>query len=220
MNAGCIQDDFFGMAMELVENALGDGATVLMTPGSEGDQDPTAIIRLGGPRDVAYAKKLGIRLAGYLQIALADAEMHDLFGVGTGHEECDLPIRDDWKAAGAQSEREELRDYARTGVMPSEVTALAVGEYAMVGIPAEIFTTPARRVREHSPFKYTSVMGVTNGNALYVAESEAFFEGSMIYGVVPGKWMIVAKGSDRVLSEAGIRALRQARTAQVETAER
>jgi hypothetical protein len=95
------------------------------------------------------------------------------------------------------------------------VAALAIGGYGMVGIPAEYFTTPARRIREHAPFPVTAVMGLTNGTVMYVAEGEAFFPGSMIYGVHPHRTAMAAPGSDRVLSEAGLRALRQARAVQV-----
>jgi hypothetical protein len=57
-------------------------------------------------------------------------------------------------------------------------------------------------------------MSLTNGLLIYVAEQEAFFEGSLIYGVQPHIVAMAEPGSDRVLSAAGIRALQRAKRAQ------
>ena len=56
-------------------------------------------------------------------------------------------------------------------------------------------------------------MALTNGDVLYVAEEDAFFPGSSIYGVHPHMAAMAVPGSDAVLSDAAIRALRQAKGA-------
>ena len=104
-----------------------------------------------------------------------------------------------------------MRKRAEEGAIRVQVAALAVGDYAMVGIPAELFTTPARRIREHSPFDITSVMALTNGDVFYVAEKDAFFEGSQIYGIEDHWPEMAAPGADDVLVEAGLRAVREAK---------
>jgi hypothetical protein len=212
-----IHDDFMGVAMGLVEQVETTGnaeCVALCTPGSEGDQDPTGMIALGGARDLAYAERLGHRYAGYILAAIADVAMHDLFPVGTGSERVTVHTREDWAPLVARVPHPEIRSAAETGRAPAEVSALAIGDVALVGIPAEYFTTAAQGIRAHAPFGLTSVMALTNGKLMYVADSEAFFPGSMIYGAYPQQPAMCAPGTDRLLGEAALRALRTAKAAQ------
>ena len=212
---GRVSDDFFGVAMEIVERTEGKGCMALCTPGSEGDQDPTALVELGGTRDMAYAETLGKRLAGYILSGTAGMEMNDLFPLGAGNVSTEVKVREDWKSAVKQRGGPELQAWAVAGRAPAEVSAIAVGDFAMVGIPAEIFTAPAQRIREHAPFSQTAVMALTNGCVGYVAEAEAFFSGSSIYGVYSSFSAMAEPGSDTTLCEAGIQALRQAKDMQL-----
>jgi aminoglycoside 3-N-acetyltransferase len=211
---GRINDDFFGVAMQIVEEAEGGDCVALCMAGSEGDQDPTALVALGGTRDLDYAIRLGKRLAGYALVGLADVPMHDLFRVGSGRRQVEVEIREDWKPYVRDRNNPETTKWAAEGKTRAEVIALAVGDYGMVGIPAELFTTPARVIREHSPFPLTAVLGLTNGMVMYVPEKEAYFEESLIYGVYPSNSDMTVAGTDRILSKAGIEALRQARNDQ------
>lgn len=212
LNAPEVQDDFFGVAMTLIEHAEGEGCVAMITPGTEGDQDPTAMIELGGIRDMAYAVRLGKRLAGYVFVAIADVPVHDVFSVGTGFQSVEVKIRDDWRSfVTPKIATSGLYQYADRKTMPAHVAALAIGEYALVGVPAELFTTPGRRIREHSPFVVTSAMSLTNGMVCYVAEAEAFFDASYIYGVHPDLPDMAEKGTDTVLVNAGLSALREAK---------
>ncbi|MCY3800257.1 MAG: hypothetical protein OXG46_01635, partial [Chloroflexi bacterium] len=83
----------------------------------------------------------------------------------------------------------------------------AIGGYAMVGIPAELFATPGWRIRSHSPFEITAVMSLTNGLVGYVPEADAYFPGSYIYGVHPHLAAITVPGTDETLVAAAGRAL-------------
>ena len=95
MDVNGLQDDFFGVAMEIVENAEGEGCVCLVSPGSEGDQDPTACIHLGGPRNsMAFVKKLGKRLAGYILSGSAHLEMNDLFDVAVAEKSVELELKE------------------------------------------------------------------------------------------------------------------------------
>jgi aminoglycoside 3-N-acetyltransferase len=215
-----LHDDFLGVAMETVERAEGGeggeggGTVVLCTPGSEGDQNPSAMIRLGGDLVLDYALRLGRRLGGEILAAVQDVPVHDVFALGTGRVPLEVPVREDWRRLAAGTAHPELQAWLGAGRAPAEVTALAVGDFALVGIPAELFTAPAQRVRAHSPFLHTAVVGLANGKLMYVAEGEAFFEGSTIYGVEPDFPAMAQPGADRLLADAGLRALRQARAAQ------
>ena len=216
-----LHDDFMGVAMDLVEQVesasgapSGAPCVVLCTPGSEGDQDPTGMIALGGTRDLAYAERLGRRYAGYILAAIADVPVRDLVPIGIGSERVQVSVRDDWPPLVTRISHPAIRAAAETGRVPAEVCALAVGDLALVGVPAEYFTTAARSIREHAPFDLTAVMALTNGKLMYVADGEAFFAGSMIYGAYPQQPAMCAPGTDRVLAKAALRALRTAKAAQ------
>jgi hypothetical protein len=140
--------------------------------------------------------------------------VHDVFALGTGHVAVDVPVREDWRRIAAGTAHPELQAYRAAGRAPAEVAALAVGDYALVGVPAELFTAPAQRVRAHSPFPLTAVVSLVNGKLMYVAEGEAFFEGSTIYGVEPDFPAMARPGADRLLEDAALRVLRRARAAQ------
>jgi neutral ceramidase len=71
-----------------------------------------------------------------------------------------------------QAEVEESRTY------PIDVTALRVGNAAVVGLPAEAFVEFGLMIKDRSPFKRTYVTSYTNGYAGYVATRRAFIGGS------------------------------------------
>lgn len=207
-------DDFMGVAMEVVEAAEGNGCVALCTPGSEGDQNPMGLINLGEDLDMAHVLRLGRRYAGHILAAGQGLTMHDTFAVATASETGEVQVRDDWRAVGQGMTHPEMQQWATSGRAPAEVTALAVGDFGMVGIPAEFFTAPAQNVREHAPFPIVAVTALVNGKLMYVAESEAFFEESEIYAVERNMPAMAAPGTDRVLSALALRVLRQVKRAQ------
>ncbi len=204
-----ISDDFFGVAAQIVENA--EGCLALVSPGSQADQDPTAMIELGGDRTALYAKRLGAKLAGYALTALAEVPMHDLYDVSAASCRVEVTVREQWKPLAEQSGSEFFQRRARQGKDAGEVSVLAIGDYAMVGIPAELFTGPARIIRDHSPFAITSVMCLTNGQLLYIADKAACYPQSMIYGAENDLYVMAEPGSDTIFVKAGIEMLRAAR---------
>ena len=207
MNAPEMHDDFFGVAMEIIEASEGPDCVAFITPGAQGDQDPTVMIPLGGVRDMSYAARVGRRLAGHLMAALSDMPVHDVFRVQTATDRTHVKIRDDWPPEGARLESREFAAYARDRIAPADVSVLAVGGYAMVGVPAEIFAIPGWRIRDHSPFETTAVMSLANGLVGYVPEADAYFAGSYIYGVHPHLANITVAGTDGTLVAAAGKAL-------------
>jgi len=57
------------------------------------------------------------------------------------------------------------------------MSALAVGELCLAGIPGEAFTEVGLHIKAHSPFATQMVMGITNGYEGYFPMKEAFDEG-------------------------------------------
>ncbi|MCY3800164.1 MAG: AAC(3) family N-acetyltransferase, partial [Chloroflexi bacterium] len=142
MNSTEMHDDFFGVAMELIEASEGPGCVAFITPGAQGDHDPTVMIQLGGVRDMEYAARVGRRLAGHLLAALSEVAVRDVFRVRTSADRTQVKVRDDWPPQGTRLESREFAAYSKDRIAPAEVIVLAIGGYAMVGIPAELFATP------------------------------------------------------------------------------
>lgn len=57
------------------------------------------------------------------------------------------------------------------------MSALAVGQLCLAGIPGEAFTEVGLHIKAHSPFKTQMVMGITNGYEGYFPMKEAYDEG-------------------------------------------
>ncbi|MDA1192491.1 MAG: neutral/alkaline non-lysosomal ceramidase N-terminal domain-containing protein [Candidatus Poribacteria bacterium] len=77
----------------------------------------------------------------------------------------------DWMAA--------LRDYAlKPDETPTtigfEVQALRIGDFAVVGLPGEVFAEIGNAIDDASPFAQTSVLGYTNGCHGYVPTESAY----------------------------------------------
>ncbi len=58
------------------------------------------------------------------------------------------------------------------------VTALRLGEVALVGLPGEIFVEFGLEIKRRSPFKHTCIASYSNGHAGYIATRRAFIGGS------------------------------------------
>ena len=71
--------------------------------------------------------------------------------------------------------------HVRCGLRPPsdriEVQAIAVGDLAFVGFPAEMFTEFGLRIKDESPFRTTFVCGNANGYLGYIPTPEAFTHG-------------------------------------------
>jgi hypothetical protein len=172
------------------------------------------LINLGEDLDLAHVLRLGRRYAGHILAAAQGSPMHDTFAVASGSATAEVQVRDDWRAVGRGMTHPEMQQWAASARAPAEVTALAVGDFGMVGIPAEFFTAPAQNVREHAPFSIVAVTALVNGKLMYVAESEAFFEESEIYAVERNMPAMAVPGTDRVLSDLALRVLRTVKRAQ------
>ena len=58
-----------------------------------------------------------------------------------------------------------------------DITVLAFGSVAIVGVPAEYFTALGRQIKNRSPFPLTMVVTLANGNVGYVGERHNYEEG-------------------------------------------
>ena len=65
-----------------------------------------------------------------------------------------------------------------------ELSGVAVGPVALIGIPGEPFNGIARAIRKASPFKYTFIASLAQSQSGYVPMPECFERGG--YEVQPG----------------------------------
>lgn len=61
--------------------------------------------------------------------------------------------------------------------LPFEVQALRIGDFALVGLPGEVFVEYQLHIAAHSPFPHTAVAAYTNGNEGYIPTAAAYAEG-------------------------------------------
>jgi neutral ceramidase len=68
----------------------------------------------------------------------------------------------------------------RAGMTPTidaEISAIRVGDSAIAFVPAELFSSLGRMIKDESPFPHTMVVGYTDGMLWYVPTRSAFAEG-------------------------------------------
>ena len=99
-----------------------------------------------------------------------------------------------------------LQASSRAGeAFTAEVSAIRLGDVALVGMPGEIFTGLGLQLRTNSPFPHTVIAELTNHYAGYVPTSEAFEQGG--YELKLGHGSFVEKSSGEILVNAGLRLL-------------
>ena len=102
----------------------------------------------------------------------------------------------------------KIKDVAEREGKPleAEVQVIALGdEVAWVGLPGEIFAELGMMIKVASPFRFTSVSGLTNGSVGYVPNRKAYPEGA--YEVVsarcgPSSGALLVDAATRLLVEA------------------
>ncbi len=75
----------------------------------------------------------------------------------------------------------DLAQVAREGLdepgLPFSMQAIALGDYVIVGFPAEVFVELGEQIKQKSKFENIIVAGYTNGAWLYIPIKSAFSEG-------------------------------------------
>jgi len=84
----------------------------------------------------------------------------------------------------------------RNPYINAEVQAIRIGNGAIVGIPAEIFTEFGLQIKKSSPFPYTFIAELANGCVGYVPTKDAFGTGPLSYETRTAK-------SSKLAPEAG-----------------
>ena len=82
------------------------------------------------------------------------------------------------------------------------VQAVVLGDIALVGIPAEFFTTLGQEIKRRSPYRDTFVFELANDYVGYVPDAPAFEKGG--YQTWTGLHSFVARGSGEILVDAAV----------------
>jgi len=166
------------------------GCQALFLQGAPGDINPTGVF--GG---VDAAQNTGRALAESARSVLEGLPFSSDGEISFHQAECDLPL--DWATARKEASdylfkglvRETHRGIAQGGLMREwavetlglaaanppetlrcEVHALRCGDAAFVGLPGEMYTFIAQKIRTASHFKHTWVLGYANGSVGYVTD--------------------------------------------------
>jgi len=88
--------------------------------------------------------------------------------------------------------------------MDVEISGVAIGDWALIGIPGEIFCEIGIQIRNASPYRHTAVSGYTNGLHFYIPTARAFEQGG--YEVESHRNFLQAAGPTREWESMLIRA--------------
>ena len=89
--------------------------------------------------------------------------------------------------------------------LPLEVQVIGIGkDFAVVGLPGEVFVELGLAIKNSSPFKTTLVIELTNSHIAYVPTRKAFSQGS--YETINSR---LAPGGGEMMVEAAISMLNE-----------
>lgn len=94
-----------------------------------------------------------------------------------------------------------------------ETQGIRVGDFALVGLPGEVFVQYAMQISARSPFQQTAVMSYTNGTPGYIPTAAAYEHGGYevegAYRFYCGGYTMIRPESERLILDAADGVLRQ-----------
>lgn len=199
VGGAALSADFQGVEARMLESVLGNGAVVLCPNGCCGDINHFDVFkpaaRSKGPR---AARRSGMALAGETlkQLSTLESIVPATLRAGsrTIQAQIRVPTADEvlWAQTAVEN---EMRGFDSQGLdvvkahrmlrihvegqtqLSLEVSAIAVGDVAIVGLPGEMFVELGLDLKARSPFPYTSVAELCNNAIGYVPTRRAYDEG-------------------------------------------
>jgi hypothetical protein len=80
---------------------------------------------------------------------------------------------------------------------PAYLSALRLGDLAIVFVPGEIFSETGLAIEKNSPFSHTIVVGFAESSIGYAPPKHVFLEGG--YEIGPGKWSFLQEEAESIL---------------------
>jgi len=172
--------DFPGEMCRVLEEQSHLG-TALFFNGAAGDVNPPTVS--GG---AIAAKAHGEALAEAATSSLSQSQSIEAEQVLLQRRTIKLPIRST-----------KGRPLLRT--CPAHLSALRLGNLAIVFVPGEIFSETGLAIEKASPFPNTIVVGFAESSIGYVPPKHVFQEGG--YEVGPGKWSFLQEQAESILRQ-------------------
>ena len=111
------------------------------------------------------------------------------------------------EASTARMDLMRARRVAERATIPAEIQAVAVGDFALVGLPGEVLNEIGLQIKQRSPFAVTMIVSLANDCLGYLPTDDAIAEG----GYEP-RWSPVGPGCERVLTDTALALLTQLHT--------
>ena len=192
-----ISADWTHYLRERMCQTLGNDLDLLTPVGPAGDVNHWNVFADVSLRGFAETERIGNRIGDAAIAALRDARPVEAGPVCGLRKEIDIRIRVPSKTELAEARRvlsqppPEGVDFtmdrveARRRVTAAElgpivkcdITVLAFGDVALVGIPAELFTELGRSIKSRSPFKHTMVITLADASIAYIGAKHNYEEG-------------------------------------------
>jgi len=222
-----ISADWTHYLRKRLQQELGPDAVILTPIGPAGDINHWNVFEDVSLRGFAETERIGNRLARAALAALPGAVTVRFGPVRGLREELRVRLRTPTPEELARA-REMLSSPAPDGVdftldrveaarhvkvaemgptAALDVTALAFGDAALVGIPAEYFTELGRDIKSRSPFAHTLVITLANGCIGYVGTRPNYEEGG--YETTSS---IVEPGTGEAIADTAVRLLQRLQT--------
>ena len=199
--ASCYSADYPGVVRRALKRLLGDDVAVVYLNAPCGDVGPDDVADADCSRyGEEWMERVGTALGARAVEMAALADTSSSAAITGCAQSVDVPVRvpeaDQLAAAAALWGDRDLaeapqdvelvrarellllqREVQHTATVGVEVSALRIGEGAIVGLPGEIFAAFGRAVRARSPFAHTAISELTNGCHGYVPTEGAFVGG-------------------------------------------
>jgi neutral ceramidase len=217
--------DYEGVMVALLKAVLGPECAVLCTNSCAGDINHFDMSRSGPQYGMACAERSGRALAGEAIHRLSDLTPLETPFLRAASRTLALPLRlpspeeVEWARQYAGQPMTEfdqrgldivtadriLELHARgEAQVPAEISAVALGDMALVGLPGEIFSQLGIEIKKRSPFKHTFVIELCNDSIGYLPPRQVYEEGGYEAAsspFKPGDGELVADGVVKLLEE-------------------
>jgi neutral ceramidase len=225
-NRGRRSPAFYGLAAQEFERQSGAVTTFI-----EGAAGSTHLVRIRTAGQSTAGAEAETRVLDALRYYTAQAPELDVFRIASLKREVAVQVRDfdevheeqavrsycekvnctevvghDRTADVFRQQRMELA--ARRGeVRRTWLSAMRIGDVAIVGVPCELFAELGLDIKRRSPFRHTWIAELANDYVGYVADSNAYLLGG--YQVWMGHHSWVKRGTGEFLVEEAVGLLRQ-----------
>jgi neutral ceramidase len=190
--------DYEGVMSDLLKGAIGQQCAILCSNGCAGDINHFDMSKPGPQKGFACAERSGRAIAGEAIRRLSDLTPVGDEALRIANRTVSVPFRvpnPDEVAWARQLAGQDMNDFDENGLnivkadriiaihergesqISTEISAIAIGNVALVALPGEIFTQLGLDIKKRSPFPHTFIIELCNDNVDYVPTRQVYDEG-------------------------------------------